>query len=194
MPACTSPSPGTPTYTPSPSSVYTPHSRTRTTSGTTTGSGAKSGPSSAASPSARATPPASSPPDGARAHNPPGERGYPSRARTQRPVLMRPLQACTLRDAACIHIVPAKHRGQGEIVPIVKKNVSRLALVAVAPLADRPPARGPGLVQVHLPARHLHLRRHHVATRVPAPALPRLVPTPARQLPRAARDPQRRAR
>src|SRR5882672_5928809 len=174
MPACTSPSPGTPTYTPSSSSVYTPHSRTRTTSGTTTGSGAKSGPSSAASPSARATPPTSSPSDGARAHNPPGERVYPSRARTQRPVLMRPLQARTLRDADYIHIVPAKHRGQGEIVPIVKKNMSRLALVAVVPLADRPPARG----QVQLPARHLHLRRHHVATRVPAPALPRLVPAP----------------
>ena len=59
-------------------------------------------------------------------------------------MLTRLLQARTLRDADCIHIVPAKHRGQGQIVPIVKKNVSRLALFAVAPLADRPQPADPG--------------------------------------------------
>jgi len=42
-------------------------------------------------------------------HNPPGERVYPSRAHTQRPVLTLPLQSRTLRDADCIHIVAAKH-------------------------------------------------------------------------------------
>lgn len=42
-----------------------------------------------------------------------------------RPMLTGILKARSLRDADSIHIVPAKHRGQGEIVPIIKKNVSR---------------------------------------------------------------------
>ena len=36
------------------------------------------------------------------------------------------LKSRTLHDADCIRIVPAKHRGQGEIVPIAKKNVSMI--------------------------------------------------------------------
>jgi hypothetical protein len=39
-------------------------------------------------------------------------------------VLLTMFKSRTLRDADSIRIMPAKHRGQGEIVPIVKQNVS----------------------------------------------------------------------
>ena len=77
-------------------------------------------------------------------HNPPGERVYPSRARTQRP----PCSRARSRPAPCVRPIsytscPQSNPGRARF-PIVKKNLSRLALDAVAPLTAPQPV-DPGL-------------------------------------------------
>jgi len=89
-------------------------------------------------------------------HNPPGERVYPSRARTQRP----PCSRARSRPAPCVRPIsytscPQSNRA-GEISHC-QEELSRLALDAVAPLTAPQPVDPACTGQV--PARHLHLRR-----------------------------------